>query len=156
MGKPVLLSGETMKMEDQTKYLGDQLSGLGLAESVKATVKARKGLVCKAICEIRSVIDDCRSVVAGGLSAGIMIWEMAVIPALLNNAECWFDIPKGTLDELEQLQTRFLKNLLAVGSGCPTPLLMCESEAILMEHRILQKKLLFLHHLESLPSSGLS
>ena len=116
----------------------------------------RKGLTCRAMFDIRTIVDDCRSVTAGGVSAGLMIWEMAVIPTLLNNAECWYDVSKSTVDELELLQTRFLKHLLAVGSGCPTPILMSETGTVLMELRILQKKLLFLHHLETLPSSALA
>ena len=106
--------------------------------------------------DIRTVVEDCRSVAAGEVSAGLMIWEMAVLPTLLNNAECWFDIAKATVEELEHLQTRFLKNLLAVGSGCPTPILMSETGSVLMELRILSKKLLFLHHVESLPNSALA
>ena len=116
----------------------------------------RKGLTCRAMFDIRTIVDDCRSVTAGGVSAGLMIWEMAVIPTLLNNAECWYDVSKSTVDELELLQTRFLKHLLAVGSGCPAPILMSETGTVLMELRILQKKLLFLHHLETLPSSALA
>ena len=75
--------GANMVQEEQAKYLGDQLSGLGLAESADATVKKRKGLVIMSIFEIRTVLEDCRSQVSGGLSAGIDIGEMAVIPMLL-------------------------------------------------------------------------
>ena len=41
--------------------------------------------------------------------------------------EFWYDVSKSTVDELELLQTRFLKHLLAVGSGCSTPILMSET-----------------------------
>ena len=153
---PVQLCGQNMKHEETVKYLGDMLSGKGLAESVSETVKSRKNLVLKSVFEIRSVVDDCRSVVAGGLDAGLMIWEMAVIPTLLNNAECWMEASSATVEDLEQIQIKFLKNLLAVGSGCPTPLLFSETGSILMELRILEKKLLFLHHLESLPAEALA
>ena len=47
-----------MKIKELTKYLGDQLSGLGLAESVAATVWMRKGLVCKAMFDIRTFGED--------------------------------------------------------------------------------------------------
>ena len=82
----------------------------------------------------------------GGLSAGIDIWEMAVIPMLLNNAETWQDISAKTLATLEKLQLKFLRCLLGVGTGCPIPLLYSETGVILMEHRILQRKLMFIHH----------
>ena len=85
--RPLQVCGVDMVQEEQAKYLGDQLCGLGLAESVAATVDKRRGLVIRTIFEIRTVIDDCRSHVAGGLTSGLDIWEMAVIPMLTNNAE---------------------------------------------------------------------
>ena len=70
-----------------------------MAESVAATVDKRRGLVIRSIFEIRTVIDDCRSHVAGGLTSGLDIWEMAVIPMLTNNAECWQDVSNKTIEE---------------------------------------------------------
>ena len=61
-----------------------------------------------------------------------------------------------SLKTLESLQYEFLRCLLAVGSGCPVPLLLWETGTILMEFRILQKKLLFMHHLTNLPDSSLA
>ena len=87
--KPVTLCGQNMKVVETYTYLGDQISGLGLNESVMATILKRKGLVCKSIREIRSMIDDCRVNVVGGICAGIQVWELAVIPYLLNNCDTW-------------------------------------------------------------------
>ena len=47
------------------KYLGDQISCAGLAESVNCTVQKRKGRVIQSIYEIKTIIDDCRSHVTG-------------------------------------------------------------------------------------------
>ena len=63
---------------------------------------------------------------------------------------------KKTLDELEQLQLKFLRSALAIGSGCPLPLLYSETGVICMELRILEKKLGFLHHLNQLPPGSLT
>jgi hypothetical protein len=57
--RPLTLCGANMVQEEQSKYLGDQLSGLGLAESADATVKKRRGLVIRSIFEIRTVLEDC-------------------------------------------------------------------------------------------------
>ena len=65
-------------------------------------------------------------------------------------------MPKKTLEDLENLQVHFLKCLFAVGSGCPLPSLLWESGSLLMEFRILKKKLLFLHHLRNLPGDSLA
>ena len=154
--RPLQLCGVDMVQEEQAKYLGDQLCGLGLAESVAATVDKRRGLVIRTIFEIRTVIDDCRSHVAGGLTSGLDIWEMAVIPMLTNNAECWQDVSSKTIDELDKIQLMFLRCLLAVGSGCPTPALFAATGTLKMEWRILEKKLLFLHHVASLPDTDLA
>ena len=153
---PIKLCGSDMVQEEQAKYLGDQLCGLGLAESVGATVSKRRGIVTRTIFEIRAIIDDCRSNTAGGIMAGMEIWEMAVIPMLTYNAECWQDISDRTIEELDKLQIMFLKCLFAVGSGCPTPLLLSETGMLSMRWRILEKKLLFLHHVSTLPDTALA
>ena len=130
--RPLQLCGVEMVQEEQAKYLGDQLSGLGLAQSVAATVTKRRGLVTRSIFEIRTVIDDCRSHVAGGLTAGLDIWEIAVIPMLTNNADCWQEISTNTIEILDNLQLMFLRCLMAVGSGCPKPALFSETGTIMM------------------------
>ena len=99
---------------------------------------------------------DCRAHVTGGLVSGLDMWEVAIIPALLYNAETWQDMHQKTVDELERIQLQFLRATLAVGTGCPIPLLYSETGTILMEYRILQKKLTFLHHIENLPDTALA
>ena len=153
---PLQLCGSDMKQEEQAKYLGDYLSHLGLAGSVAATVNKRKGLVTKSIFEIRTVVEDCRSQVCGGLTAGLDIWELAVIPMLINNAECWLEISSKTIQDLENLQLLFYRCLLAVGTGCPIPSLYWETGGLLMKYRIIKKKLLFLHHVTNLPNCSLA
>ena len=123
---------------------------------MEVTVNKRSGLVKKAVYDIRSVVDDCRSQVVGGLKAGLQIWESAVIPMLLNNADTWQEISHRTIHKLEQLQLSFLRCLLGVGTGCPKPLLYSETGVMLMEFRILEKKLMFLHHLSNLPETSLA
>ena len=108
------------------------------------------------IFEIRTVLEDCRSQVSGGLSAGIDIWEMAVIPMLLNNADTWQDVSDKTVEELEKLQKLFLRVLLAVGSGCTIPALFWETGQMMMKHRILQTKLLLVPHIATLPEDTLA
>ena len=90
---PITLSGVPMKVVTQEKYLGDFIHCNGNPDSVLATMKARYGLAVSAINEIKSVLEDIRINVAGGLRAGIDIWELSVLPFLLNNSESWSDIP---------------------------------------------------------------
>ena len=106
--------------------------------------------------EIRANLDDCRINVVGGLQTGILIWESAIIPKLLYNSECWLNISKQTLKNLENLQLRFLRMLFAVGMGCPIPILYWDTGCLPMKYRILKNKLLFLHHVATLPENTLA
>ena len=49
VSSPIQLCGADMKQELHAKYLGDWISGLGLAESVAVTDRKRKGLVVQSI-----------------------------------------------------------------------------------------------------------
>ena len=70
----------------------------------------------QSIYETRAVVDDCRSHVCGGLTVGLDIWEMAILPMILYNAETWQDIYSQTIQGLENLLIQFYKCLFAVGS----------------------------------------
>ena len=74
-----------------------------------------------AIYETRSIIEDCRSMLTGGLSAGVTIWESSIVPKLLYNSECWLEISKSSLQQLESVQLQFMRVLLAVGQRCSKP-----------------------------------
>ena len=99
--KPLMLCGKPMKREKQGKYLGDWLSEDGLTASAAVTVDKRIGLAKLAVFEVRAVLEDCRSAMTGGLLTGITIWESAILPKLLYNAECWFNISSATVKKLE-------------------------------------------------------
>ena len=102
------------------------------------------------------MIEDCRRQVTGGIVTGLQIFEQAVIPFLLGNSECWFNINKKTMDELTSLQLLFYRQLFAIGSGAPIPLFYWDTAGLLMELRIIQKKLIFLHHVATLPEDSLA
>ena len=88
------------------------------------TVRRRRNTVLSTISEIRSVVNDYRRNACGGLVDGLEIWETGIIPMLLYNVECWININKNTIEELESpLQRRFLRSLLGAGSGRPFLLL---------------------------------
>ena len=94
---PVMFCGGIMKLSESDKYLGDYL-GCSISESVFTTVQKRKGLTLRLISEIKITIEDIRSNQLGGLVTGINIWNLAVIPFLFNNSECWLVIPRKTLN----------------------------------------------------------
>ena len=59
---PLTLCGRNMVQENCAKYLGDWIASEGLAESVSVTVRKRKGTVAMSIGDIRTIVDDCRSI----------------------------------------------------------------------------------------------
>ena len=99
--------------------------------------------------EVRAVIEDCRSKGLGGLDVGLEIYELAYIPALLNNAQSWVEIDKQTLDKLEDLQCNFLRILLSTPASTPRAALVWDCGTWRMKFRIMEKKLIFLHYIIS-------
>ena len=85
--KPLTLCGKPMKRIEKDKYLGDLISSAGLADSVNSTIKKRVGKVYSLIYEITAVVEDFRSNSLGGILVGLDLWELAVIPFLMNNSE---------------------------------------------------------------------
>ena len=144
---PLTLYGQPMKQKTQEKYLGDILHCDGLAASVKATVETRAASLKSGATEVRAIIEDCRSNCFGGLGVGLDIYELAYIPALLNNAQSWVEIDKTTLDKLEDLQYNFLRILLSTPVSTPRAALVWDCGMLRMKFRIMEKKLLFLHYI---------
>jgi hypothetical protein len=105
---------------------------------------------------IKAAIEDCRAEVVGGIVTGLEIWELAVIPYLINNCETWACMHQKTLDILDSLQNQFLRSLLATPRGTPTPALMWETGTSTMGNRIMKRKLIFVHHLFNLPETSLA
>ena len=134
--------------------MGDFI-GPSLSESVLITEFERKGMSERLIREIKVTVEDCRINSVGGLVTGIEIWNMAVMPFLFSNCECWIDIPKKAMNILSNLQCSFLRSLYATPKGCPTMALFWDSGTLLVQNYIMLRKLMFLHHLIQLPYADL-
>ena len=144
---PLTLYGNPMLQKEKEKYLGDILHGKGLAASVKATVEGRAASLTSGAVEVRAIIEDCRSTSLGGLGVGLDIFELAYLPALLNNAQSWMEIDQETLKKLDDLQYSFLRILLSTPSSTPRAALAWDCGAIKMKYRIMEKKLNFLNYI---------
>ena len=101
---PLTLCGNPMKEKVSDKYLGDYIHSGGTEASVLCTVQNRFGRIKSNIIEARAIIDDCRVNTVGGLVAGIDLWELAIIPSLLNNCQTWVNINEDSFKLLEDLQ----------------------------------------------------
>ena len=156
ISNPIKLSHGIMKQSTEAKYLGIWLSG-SVAGSVVATVSHRLGLASRAIYEIKAVIEDSRADSLGAVEVGLTLWEQSIMPMLLYGLETFNNIPKKIMKQLDDLNNRFLKALLGVGkNGCPLPSLYLETASWTIENRILLNKMLFYHHLATLPENSLA
>ena len=115
---PLTIYDQPMKEAKTLKYLGDHFS-YNLEESVHLTVTKRIAVAKQAIYEIRHVLEDIRSSKVGGFNVAIDIWQMAVEPMLLYNAESWQNMPRKTLKALNDLYSHFYCCIFRIGSGSP-------------------------------------
>ena len=115
---PLILCGDTMKEKVSDKYLGDYIHSEGTMASVLCTVKNRFGRISLNIIESRAIIDDCRVNSVGGLLAGLDLWELAILPSLLNNCQTWVNISEDSLKLLEDLQNLMYRTILDVPRTC--------------------------------------
>ena len=142
-------------MKEQDTYLGDILHESGLSKSVKVTVDKRYGRAYSAILEVASILEDFRIDSIGGLKVGLEIFELAIVPSLLNNSDTWVEIDKETEKKLDNLQNIMFRSLFAVPSSTPKPILRWDLRQLSMREKIHVRKLNFLLHLKTLPSSSL-
>ena len=143
-----------MKVAKDIKYLGDYLSN-DLSESVHITVVKRLGLAKHSAYEIRAVIEDSRANKLGGINIGLKIFESSILSFLFHNSETWMDIPKKTVVLLDKFYNNFFRLMFRVCTGCPSPNFFWQTGFLRAENLILQKKLLFYHHLSILPEDSL-
>ena len=145
-----------IKVKSEDKYLGDYLHSAGLAKSVEVTVAKRYGACLHRILELKSVIEDFRMHSLGGIKVGLEIFNLAILPTLLYNADTWLEIDNKTVGRLESLQKTLMRCLLAVPKSTPCAALNWDTGLISMEYRVFRKKLLFLYHLRYLDESSLA
>ena len=150
------INGLSVKVKNEEKYLGDYFHCGGLAKSVETTVSKRYGVALNSILELKSVIEDFRMHKLGGISSGIDIFNMAILPALIYNCETWLEAPKKTIERLDHLQNILMRCLLAVPNSAPIPALNWDVGLVSMEHKINEKKLLFFHYISTLDESTLA
>ena len=73
-----------MKQAEKEKWLGEQISAGGLAESVAETVAAKEGKIKAACIEVANIVNDWRTEIVGGLETAMISWQGGIIPSLLH------------------------------------------------------------------------
>ena len=116
---PLMCGQFEMKEKQVDKWLGQNLSAKGLADSVSETVKAREGKVRGACLEIAQIVNDWRAHTVGGLMTASILWESCCIPSLLHGAGTWVEISADTEKRLNTIQQWFWRLVYQVGPGAP-------------------------------------
>ena len=145
-----------MKTAEKEKWLGQQLSADGLADSVAETVDAKEGKIKAACLEIANIVNDWRTEVIGGFESAILLWEACVIPSLLHSSSTWTQISKTTENKLNNLQRWFVRLIMQVPQGTPSASLTWETGLMDMRLRIWREKLMLILHIRSLGEETLA
>ena len=140
---PLYYKDSIIKEKSTEKWLGSIINSSGNKESTISTINERKFRIMNMINETIAIIEDCRLNRLGGLKCSKEIWELAIIPALLNNSEIFSIQDKNVQKTLEDFQSTLWRGLLAVPKSCPLPSLTYESNSILMKFRVYSRILNF-------------
>ena len=92
-------------------------------------------------------MEDSRLDKLGSLRCAKEIWELALIPVLLNSAEIWSTQDPKLFKTLDDFQCKMWRGLLAVPKSCPIPALHYESNLKLMKYRVFSRILNFTKHI---------
>ena len=153
---PITCGEVKMNIKDADKWLGQQLSTGGLAESVAATVEKREAKIKGAALEIATIVNDWRAEAAGGMNTALLLWEACLVPSLLQGASTWVEVSEKTVKKLNSLQQWFLRLILQVGPGTPVAALGWETGVLDMKLRIYQEKLALISHIKSMDEKSLA
>ena len=152
--KSIKIGNEQIMVKDKDEYLGDFIHEGGLGKSAETTINHRYGRIFSSMMEVSAILDDFRIDTIGGMVAGLEIYELALLPSLLNNSDIWIDLTEESSSKLENLQNVMFRNLFGVPASTPIPLL--DVGCLKMKERIHKKKLNFLYHLRTMESESLA
>ena len=137
---PIMFGDIVTKPKKCDKYLGDWIHMDGLAASIEATINDRVGKTATATHEIKAVLDDYRMQAVGGMMGAWDLWNLAVVPSLINNCSTWIGITTNMEDKLETLQEKYIRLMLEVPVSTPKVALRAETGLLSMKHRIWYEK----------------
>jgi hypothetical protein len=153
---PIKCGNFEMKPAQKEKWLGQQISAEGLANSVDETVNAKEGKIKAACLEIANITNDWRSETIGGFETAIILWEACIIPSLLHSCSTWMQISKTTENRLNNLQRWFLRLILQVPKSTPAASLTWETGFLDMRLRIWKEKIMLVMHIRSMEDNSLA
>ena len=106
--------------------------------------------------DIANIVSDARTREIGGIEVALELFDLTVIPFLLNSAETWIGLPKKGEELLNEIHMYFMRRVLKVPISCPIPIMYHDLGQVLMKNQVMKKKLLFLFHISSLAEEEIS
>ena len=85
----------------------------------------------------------------------LLLRETVFLSSILLNAETWINLTKDDVNVLEKLDETLLRRLLDAPSKSPIPALYLELGVYPIKYHIIEKRLMFLHHILSCDESRL-
>ena len=114
--KSMKIGQDIIKVKVKDDYLGEVNHEEGLEKSVESTIEKRYGRVFSSLIEVTAILNDFRIDSIGGMKAGLEIYELAILPSILNNSDMWVEMGKTSIEKLNNLQNtifRWYTNTLA-------------------------------------------
>ena len=124
--------------------------------STLSTINERKHRIYNTINETVAILEDSRLNRLGAMRSAKNIWELAIIPSLLNNSGTWEIGDKTVVTELEKFQSYFFQQILQVPNSCPRPGAAYEADLLKMKYRVYGRVLNFIKHVHSHSDTNLS
>ena len=153
---PLPLGRNLMKTVSQYTYLGVVLHEGGAGASALATINKRSSRVKQLIFEIKAILEDSRLDSIGGISSGLDLWHLIVVPYLYGSLECFPDIPIEGMKKLNDLHILFYRCLLNCPRTSPIGGMFWFLGQTLPNNIIIQRTLLLYHHIANLPRGSLA
>ena len=137
----LVTKGKVMKIEKETKYLGDVFNENG---DNKSLVKDRKN---KAVRCLVGCFSDCNIVTRGckSIQSLLLLYKTVYVPTVIFNCEAWDNINKSEWDQLHKIQMKFLKRILQVPASTPNSIILLELGVVPIKWEIKKRQLNFLH-----------
>ena len=147
---PTLKIGEhVVKEVDNFKTLGDCVSNKGNHNAnIEARVKASKGV-------INNMLALCNEITVGffRLEVLLVLYNSVFVPSVLHNSEAWSRLTVANFVSLQTAQLKCLKRIMKTAPSTPNAFVYLELGVLPFQHEINKRKLGFLYHILSLPST---
>ena len=138
---PLQVGEVKLERTESMTYLGEVLHQDGLAASVDSTVEVRAARVRGAVFEIKSLCEDFRMQICGGMVGAVQLFESGIVPKLLANAGTWVGITATTIKKLDAIQNLFVQVVLRLPSSTVLPSYRAETAMVGFKWRVYLEKL---------------